>query len=87
MLIIFLLSSHVYADEVDRGQLLYENHCLACHTADIHLRSDRKVNSLVELNKRVIIWQHHLKLGWELNDVRQVTNFLNQKFYNFPIRR
>ena len=86
-LLIFFLCTNVNANQVDRGQLLYENHCLTCHAAEIHQRSDRKVHSLIELNKRVIIWQHYLKLDWELNDVRQVTNFLNREFYNFPVRR
>ena len=87
LLIIFLLCISAYANEVNRGQLLYENHCTTCHTPDIHQRLDRKVNSLVELNKRVVVWQHFLKLDWQLIDVRQVTNYLNQKFYNFPVRR
>ncbi len=90
-LILFLFNSvqaqeidRVQAQAIDRGQLLYENHCVNCHTTDIHQRGNRKVNSLNDLSKMVIRFQHHLKLGWNVNDVGQVTRYLNQKFYQIP---
>jgi len=76
---LFILSAQ--ANDVDRGQLLYENHCQTCHTPDIHNRDNRKVNSLVELNKMVIRWQYHLKLMWNTTDVSQVTSYVNRRYY------
>ena len=74
----------VSAAEVDRGQLLYENHCGKCHGSSVHQRADRKAKNLVDISKWVIEWQHHLGLNWELDDVRQVTRYLNNQFYHFP---
>jgi len=84
--LILLLFNSVQAEEVDRGQLLYENHCASCHLVDLPQRKNRKVNSLTDLNKMVVRWQYHLKLGWSINDVRQVTSYLNQRFYKIPAR-
>ena len=81
--VIISISCIVQSEEVDRGKLLYENHCGACHTAKVHERENRKVNSLVELSKMTIQWQYHLKLNWSIDEVRQVTKFLNERYYHF----
>jgi len=72
----------VHAEDIDRGKLLYENHCGGCHTSAIHQRDDRKSNTLVEMSKWVIRWQYHLKLGWSFEEVRQVVGYLNATYYH-----
>ena len=84
--LIILFSGSLQAEEVDRGQLLYENHCGECHASDVHERVNRKVNSLVELSRVVIHWQYHLKLDWSFDEVRQVMRYLNQRYYNIDKR-
>jgi len=82
----FVFSGYVQSEEVDRGKLLYENHCGACHTTEVHKRGNRKVNSLVDLSRMVIRWQYHLKLEWSFDEVSQVMSFLNQRFYQIDKR-
>ena len=72
----------VSAEDVDRGKLLYENHCGVCHTPAIHQRENRKSKTLVDISKWVIRWQHHLKLGWSFEEVSAVTRYLNATYYN-----
>lgn len=72
------------ADHTDmhRGQLLYENHCAACHTPEIHKRGQSKVKNKEDILKFVIKFQNHLKLGWEMSDVEQVADYLNETYYH-----
>lgn len=81
-----LFCGYVQSEEVDRGKLLYENHCSTCHTPEVHERGNRKVTSLVDLNKMVIKWQYHLKLNWSVEEVRQVMGYLNERYYQIDKR-
>ncbi|HEV2007734.1 MAG TPA: hypothetical protein VGQ88_03325 [Burkholderiales bacterium] len=40
---VFLNAGTAYAADIDRGKLLYETHCSACHTAQAHWRDQRIV--------------------------------------------
>ena len=82
-LVIYSINSG-QANEVDRGQMLYENHCVDCHADYVHNRENRKINTLMDLEKRVFHWQYHLKLDWSISDVNQVTTYLNSRFYKIP---
>ena len=66
----------------DRGQLLYENHCTACHNDSVHSRNHGKAHSLAEIRQWVIRWSTHLELNWEMHDVDTVADFLNRRFYH-----
>ena len=66
----------------ERGQLLYENHCTACHEKSVHGRNHYKANSINDIRQWVIRWSNNLELGWERNDVNVVTDFLNQRYYH-----
>jgi cytochrome c5 len=69
------------AADAGRGQLLYENHCMVCHTSVVHVREKRKANSREEIRAWVLRWQNHLGLGWQRREIDDVTEFLNQRFY------
>lgn len=64
-----------------RGQLLYENHCTVCHASVVHLRTDRRAKSLPEIRTWVLHWSGYLKLRWDKEEVAEVVNHLNRKFY------
>jgi hypothetical protein len=66
-----------------RGQLLYENHCLGCHDSVIHIRQHDKARSLADIRHWVIRWAQHLKLDWSNEEINDVTNHLNQTFYDY----
>ena len=40
-------------ENISRGQVLFENHCLACHEGTIHIRTNRLVKSLPALQATV----------------------------------
>ena len=67
--------------EFDRGQALYENHCIECHESWAHTREGRHVASLDALRKRVVAWSIHTGLGWRNEEVDDVTDYLNRRFY------
>lgn len=65
-----------------RGQLLYENHCTRCHDTSVHSRKPTRVKSRDELNHWIVNWAGVQKLGWNQNDIRDVSNYLNNEFYH-----
>lgn len=70
-----------------RGQLLYENHCIACHDSRIHIRDKRKSRSVSDIEKWVIHWSQYLKLDWKRAEINEVTEHLNQQYYQFPYEK
>jgi len=72
------------AMEFDRGQALYENHCSTCHDPQTHVAGDaRHVTTMADLRARVAAWSVHSGLNWPDEDVNDVTDFLNRRFYRF----
>ena len=66
-----------------RGQMLYENHCRECHTSVVHVREMRRVHSMDDLEHWVKRWAGTLKLRWSAEDINDVINYLNQRYYKF----
>jgi mono/diheme cytochrome c family protein len=72
------------AMEFDRGEALYENHCATCHDPQAHLAGEmRHVTTMADLRARVVAWSVHSGLNWSDEDVNDVTDFLNRRFYRF----
>jgi mono/diheme cytochrome c family protein len=67
-----------------RGALLYTTHCIACHTTQMHWRSDRLASDWASLTAQVRRWQGNAGLQWGDADVVEVTRYLNETIYNFP---
>jgi mono/diheme cytochrome c family protein len=66
----------------DRGQALYENHCRSCHEEWAHKREEgRVVGSLDGLRARVAAWSVHSGLDWSAEEIDDVTDYLNRRFY------
>jgi len=70
-----------------RGQLLYENHCQGCHTSKMHIREQQRAKSLAELRGWVIRWSQVQKLGWREEEISEVVDYLNRRFYKLTVRR
>ena len=64
-----------------RGQLLYENHCQACHTSVVHVRESRRARSLEDLEYWVTRWAGELKLHWRADEINDVVDYLNRRYY------
>jgi len=84
ILMLLLPGVLVAAPKPDRGQLLYDNHCLECHVTEVHFREKRQVQSLADLRAETIRWMDELKLEWTAEEVSDVVEYLNLKYYQFP---
>jgi hypothetical protein len=67
----------------ERGRLLYENHCVTCHTPNVHRRPNRIALNPAELRQIVNQWQAQERLDWSAQDVEDVVQFLRQTRYRF----
>ena len=67
-----------------RGELLYSTHCIACHTSQMHWRDKKLATDWDSLKAQVQRWQAGAMLGWNEQDVVEVTRYLNDRFYRFP---
>ena len=81
--VLFSFSCTVLAAEFDRGSVLYENHCQYCHESWAHERDGRKVYSRAALRQRVMAWSVHSSLEWTEEEIDDVTDYLDRKFYQF----
>lgn len=72
------------AEDVERGRMLYENHCVSCHESVVHVRDDHKAKSLGEVNWQIARWATERRLEWRYDEVRDVSRYLNARFYQFP---
>ena len=70
--------------EADRGQELYETHCINCHTAGVHVRERRMADDFNGIRLWASRWNENLALGWGDDDILEVALYLNRRFYNFP---
>lgn len=71
------------APSVQRGRMLYENHCEVCHTSNIHRRANRIPLNAAELRAIVHQWQKQERLNWSEQDVTDVVQFLRETRYRF----
>lgn len=67
-----------------RGQLLYETHCIACHTTQMHWRDRKSAKDWPGLRRVVRRWQGELQLRWTDADIDEVARYLNQRYYRYP---
>ena len=67
----------------DRGTLLYETHCITCHTEQVHWRERRLATDWQSLRDQVRRWQSVANLRWTDEDIDAVARHLNQRHYGF----
>lgn len=84
LLLCFLLCTHgmAYAQQ-GRGELLYETHCNACHSAEIHWRKKKLATDWDSLLVQVERWQDSIELHWSRDEITDVSHFLNRRYYGF----
>jgi len=68
-----------------RGELLYDNHCQACHTSVVHVRKMHRARSLTDLAYWVTHWSRKLKLMWSADEVSAVVDYLNKRYYKINV--
>jgi mono/diheme cytochrome c family protein len=70
--------------EPSRGQLLYDNHCIACHDQRMHWRDQRRAADWNGLRSWVRHWQGTQQLQWSDADIDEVARYLNDTIYRYP---
>jgi len=70
--------------ETARGAMLYDNHCLECHTRQVHWRKKKLVSDWKTLTATVDRWQTVSDLEWNASDIDEVSRYLNHQFYHYP---
>lgn len=86
LLSVLLLGFSVSGHAGERGRLLYETHCIGCHTEQAHWRDRRLVTDWRGLREEVRRWQAIQSLGWTEADITLVARHLNQRHYRLPER-
>lgn len=78
-----LLPDAASAADPERGRLLYENHCRECHTSTVHVREKRKAASREAIEAWVRRWREQLGLAWDDQEIDDVVEHLNERYYGF----
>lgn len=81
-----ILPLQAQAADPGRGELLYDTHCIACHSAQVHWRDQRLVEDWSTLTAQVRRWQSTVGLNWNDQDIAAVAEYLNKLYYRFPER-
>lgn len=80
---VLVLGWRAQAADVERGQMLYENHCRGCHDSVVHIREAHKATSVDEVRHQVARFAQFLELGWEERDITDVARYLDRRYYRF----
>ncbi len=66
------------------GRLLYETHCVACHSEEVHWRDKRQAKDWNSLLIQVERWQASMHLLWRQDEIFAVAHYLNAQHYGYP---
>ena len=71
------------APTASRGELLYNTHCIACHTTEVHWRDQKLATDWASLVHQVRRWADNTGLAWSDEEVADVARYLNATYYRF----
>ena len=71
--------------ELTRGHMLYENHCTSCHESTVYIRTKRKATNYKEVGNWVNQRADWLNLGWGDVEKQEVMQYLNERYYKYPL--
>lgn len=80
----FVVALAAQAQVPSRGELLYSNHCGACHSAQMHWRQKKLATTWDTLKAQVQRWQGVAGLEWSEAEVEEVARYLNETIYRYP---
>lgn len=66
------------------GEALYDLHCSACHSAQVHWRDNKLATNWDTLRAQVRRWQGNQNLQWGEADIDAVAAYLNNLYYRYP---
>lgn len=71
--------------EASRGHMLYENHCTGCHESTVYIRAKHKAKNYKEVANWVNQRADWLNLHWSEIDKQDVLQYLNERYYKYPL--
>lgn len=71
--------------QASRGRMLHENHCTSCHESMAYIRAKRKAKNYEAVRYWVNQRANWLKLGWTGLEKQEVIQYLNERYYKYPI--
>lgn len=74
------------AQDVSRGQLLYENHCIACHREGLHERQASKVATYGDLRFQVDRWTKETGRRFTPAEREDLIEFLDATHYRLYLQ-
>jgi len=72
------------AEDLARGQAIYQTRCIGCHTTSVHDRESRKAKDFDELRAAVVRFAGEVGGVWQPDEIDDVAAFLNQSYYRYP---
>jgi hypothetical protein len=69
---------------LERGRLLYGNHCVTCHSSRVHRRITPAPITRSELRLIISAWAKSERLGWTEGEIADVVEFLDSAYYRSP---
>jgi hypothetical protein len=78
-----LCASPTYAVDASSVETLYDQHCVSCHGTEVYTRKDRKITSLPALERQVRRCETALGLRWFDEEISEMSQLLNERYYHF----
>lgn len=85
LLTVVLLPVNALAADLQRGQMLHENHCRMCHDSIAYKRGTKIAHNYAEVKAQVTRWQTNTGLSWSAADIENVTAFVAKTYYKLSI--
>jgi mono/diheme cytochrome c family protein len=84
-LLFMLLPAAAAAQDAERGRLLYQTYCGACHYERVHDRLRTEVKDLSDLRDMVARWAPQTKRSFTLDEREDIAQYLNESHYRFGL--
>jgi mono/diheme cytochrome c family protein len=76
-----LAPAHAQTEAPGRGALLYNTHCIECHSTQMHWREQRLARDWPSLKAQVRRFQGVAGLAWDDEDIAAVARHHNDTIY------
>ena len=85
-----VMSSSVFAVDIENGEMLHGENCDNCHATQfngdgsaIYTRTNRKVTNLNKLKSQIGFCAQMTGAQWFEDEIADVTEYLNKNYYHF----
>jgi hypothetical protein len=80
-----LCTLSAFAQNAERGKLLYETHCGGCHYERVHDRLRTSVKDLADLRDQVSRWAPQTRRSFTVDEIEDVVQYLNESHYRLGL--